>query len=266
MNTYKNVKKFIVQPDPGQSFFEFERGEAAEALTRSLDLRRPLEVYFDDGSKVVYERREEGVTNETHQEIRDHFVEIQDALKRLGVDGSKQADICGVKRQTFYQYGFQPEARGARLIPADALDRLRVEFAKGELKRYYLPAFIAPTTREWEVVDAAGTVVETTTRRAYAYLAAALVHGEPRKGPAFDEAAAPPNSVAEDLSFAWLHAYHRGHVTPEDAMVCTGLGRYDVGRVGMVWFGWGIAPTFEQVGRLHKINDDLADAEVRHAA
>ena len=58
----------------------------------------------------------------TPSQIRDHFLKLKGILRQTP---QELADMLGVKRQTIYQYGFEPGARGARTIPAASLDLMR---------------------------------------------------------------------------------------------------------------------------------------------
>ena len=109
------------------------------------------------------------------EKIRDQFVHLRDRLKRKGIDAQQLADLLGVKRQTTYQYGFSPNARGARIVPADLLDKMRVLYTRlhfGSAGRGY-PAFLDRRLVEWIYTDANGSVSTTCwkVRRTHCILA-----------------------------------------------------------------------------------------------
>ena len=54
----------------------------------------------------------------THQEIRDHYADVVDVLKRYAKwDSHRIADFIGIGRQTSYQYGFQPQVHPHKNLP-----------------------------------------------------------------------------------------------------------------------------------------------------
>jgi hypothetical protein len=85
-------------------------------------------------------------------------------LKRYGRwNSQKIADFIGVSWQTSYQYGFRPDACGARLIPALKLDKLReaaTATMDSELKRGFAPR-ITPESRTWQVFVGMNLKLET---------------------------------------------------------------------------------------------------------
>ncbi|WP_152529605.1 hypothetical protein [Aliihoeflea sp. 2WW] len=179
------------------------------------------------------------------QQIRDHFVELRDGLYawNSGFDSSSLADLCGVKRQTFYQYGFQPTSRGARVIPAAALDRMRVEFVKWRLSRLHIPAFLPRDEYTW-IVKERGEVIRETTQGSLARFEAAVSGGRLISEPG-PKCCLPAAALDEGdrRSQRWLEIVHSGFVDADDTMQITGLGRHDVGTIGLTAMGWGVEPT-----------------------
>jgi hypothetical protein len=174
-------------------------------------------------------------------EIRKHFLDLKAFLR---ITPQELADLLGVARQTVYQYGFQPEKRGARVIPAASIDIMReaaLQKLFDQAERTY-PPFLDKERALWTVSD-----IQTTSRARAVYLAGTtgvdpVPHAE-NKDPELNE--------AERLSIRWLRGI-RG-LSFDDQMRASGLGEYDFGRVGRLGLNWGIAPKIEWIEDLKEI-------------
>lgn len=141
--------------------------------------------------------------------------------------------MLGVARQTVYQYGFKTENRGSRVIPAASIDIMReavLEKHFAQLEKFY-PVFVDKERALWSVGD-----VHTTCRARAVYLAgrtddSAVPHTENRD---------PDLSTAEILAIRWLRAIRGTSV--EEQITVSGLGEYDIGRIGRLSMNWGIVP------------------------
>lgn len=171
-------------------------------------------------------------------EIRQHFLDLKAFLR-----GTPQelADLLKVARQTVYQYGFQPETRGARVIPAASIDIMReaaLQKLFDQAERTY-PPFLDKERALWTVGD-----IQTTCRGRAVYLAGIkgvdpVPHIENRD---------QELSEAERLAIRWLRAI--GEVSIEEQMRVTQLGEYDVGRVGRLGLNWGLVPQIQWIEEL----------------
>lgn len=179
----------------------------------------------------------------TREEIRDHFLSLKSSLR---LTPQELANMLGIARQTFYQYGFKSETRGARVIPAASIDVMReavLEKHFAKLERIY-PVFLDKERALWSVGD-----IQTTCRARAVYLGGmtgndAVPHSENRDPLLFD---------AEHLAIRWLRAIHS--VSVEEQMNASGLGEYDVGRIGRLALNWGIVPESDWVEKIREIEN-----------
>ncbi|MBZ9798735.1 hypothetical protein [Mesorhizobium sp. ES1-4] len=183
----------------------------------------------------------------SHQEIRDHFVEVRDRLKRSGWDSNRIADELGVARQTSYQYAFQPGAKGTRLIPADKLDRLRTA-ARGQFP------WLTREQRLWIVLGPQLELLLETTQPGFGESYAARHRGScmPGKENVKPDYRLPPD---EALCVEWLGWRHGGLAAKADAMAVAEVDEYLIERVGLENTGWRIMPTEAQVAALRDIHE-----------
>ncbi|MGO4558276.1 hypothetical protein [Mesorhizobium sp. 2RAF21] len=191
----------------------------------------------------------------TRQEIRDHYVDVVSVLKRYARwDSHRIADYIGVSRQTSYQYGFQPTARGARVIPGDKLDKLRDAATAAiyeDLKTTFAPGVTAEM-RTWQVFVGMNLELETFSRL-YGESQAARLGGVcvPH------DCNAKPNAQLSDedeLCVEWLRWRHAGHIAKSEAVHVAGVDQYLEGRVGCEGIPWRIVPTAYQVAALRDIH------------
>lgn len=179
----------------------------------------------------------------TREEIRDHFLTLKSSLR---LTPQELADMLGIARQTVYQYGFRAENKGSRVIPAFSIDIMReavLEKHFAQLERFY-PVFVDKERALWSVGD-----VQTTCRARAIYLAGttgddAIPHPENRD---------PELSGAEELAIRWLRATRDASV--EHQLNVSGLGEYDIGRVGRLGLNWGIIPQTEWIVKMGETED-----------
>lgn len=167
-------------------------------------------------------------------EIRQHFLDLKAFLR---ITPQELADLLGVARQTVYQYGFQPETRGARVIPAASIDIMRVAALQklfDQAERTY-PPFLDKERALWTVGD-----IQTTSRARAVYLAGTGVDPVPHV-----ENRDPELCTAERLAIDWLREICG--ISLDEQMQVSGLGEYDVGRVGRLGLNWGIVPRIEWI-------------------
>lgn len=193
----------------------------------------------------------------THQEIRDHYVDVRDTLKGSGWDSHRIADLLGVTRQTSYQYAFQPEAKGARVVPAEKLDTLRTAAVRAVHDHWDRGKFpwLTREQRTWIVLGAGLELLLETTQPGFAESYAARNRGScmPGKDNVKPDFRPPPD---EALCVEWLEWRHGGLVTQDDAMAVAGVDEYLVERVGLEMIpSWSIQPTAEQVAALKEIHE-----------
>jgi hypothetical protein len=227
--------------------------------SRDKALRRRLERIAKQVPEWDWDEARRGLFPEvrvsTHQEVRDHYVAVVDILKRYGRWNSQRiADFLGVSRQTSYQYGFQPHARGARLVPADKLEALRTAAAAAmdaDLKRTFAPG-ITPEMRTWQVFVGMELKVESF-HHLYAESQAARLGGV--CWPHNDNAKPDHElSSADQLCVDWLTWRHAGLITKAEAMQITGLDEYLEARVGHEVLPWRIMPTVAQVEAIESLH------------
>jgi len=211
-------------------------------------LDRNVDEAFGDPNAVV--RRS------THQEVRDHYADVVDVLKRYGRwDSLCLADYIGVSRQTSYQYGLQPTNRGARIIPADKLDRLReaaVAAIFDSLKQTVAPGLTAES-RTWQVFVGMDLRLETYSHL-YGEAQAARLGGVcvPHNGNSKPDAEL---SADDRLCLDWLTWRHAGLVTRADAIHIAGADEHLECRVGCEAHAWRITPTAAQVAALKAVHE-----------
>lgn len=182
-------------------------------------------------------------THTTADQIRDAFMHIRWRLKRSGWDTDSFTSLLGIARQTWYQHGHELESRGYRQISADALDMLRQETVQEQVS---LPDFYHdPFGRERDSWTVGDLTTKSRTRALY-------------RGALTGEAVVPgshnvrANELSDDeaLMMRWFRAAR--HASREQMMAATGLGKYDVGRIGFQVCKWGIPPTETWVENLEK--------------
>lgn len=186
---------------------------------------------------------------DTPETIRDAFLHVKWHLEKSGWTTENFIDLLGCARQTWYQYGHKLESKGYRQISADNLDALRKEVVlniSSQLDRYQDPF------RRWRD---RWTVGETATySKTYALYRAVFY----REDVVADPKNMSPVAMSEDekLLTDWL--FSAGRSTREQLMTATGLGVYDVGRVGLHAARWGIEPRYDWLHVLEKL--DIAAA------
>ncbi|TPK91487.1 hypothetical protein [Mesorhizobium sp. B2-4-17] len=192
----------------------------------------------------------------SHQEIRDHYVEVRDRLKRSGWDSYRIAGELGVARQTSYQYAFKPEAKGARVIPAEKLDKLRTAAVRAIHQHWDRGQFpwLTREQRLWIVFGPQLEVVLQTTQPGFAAFYAAR-HGYSCMPGKEDVKPDFRLQLDEELCVKWLGFRHGGLVTKDDAMAIADVDEYLVERVGLENPGWRIQPTAAQVQRIRELHD-----------
>jgi hypothetical protein len=192
----------------------------------------------------------------THEEIVEHLRDVRRMLSQHGWSLERMAETAGVKKHTLSQYCQMPETKGARLIPAATLDRLRTAAVRSHhdhWDRAWTP-FMTREQRLWFVVATAEfrTLLESTDVR-FAESYAARHRAMCTPGP---ENARPDYRLHSDEQRCvdWLGFRHGGFVTKEDAMAVAGVDEYLVERVGLELMCWRILPTREQVDALGEIH------------
>lgn len=188
-------------------------------------------------------------------EIRDHYNAIRDVLKRYaGMDSQGIADLIGVGRQTSYQYGFRPEARGARTIPAGKLDLLRMYAVIAIVNSHdndWLPGADMDTKR-WQLFNHQGHLLIQTLNPLFAVSQATRLGGivvaHPRNP--MQDIRGLEFSEEDARCIQWLYFRHRGNATREDAMRIAAVDEYLVERVGLESRPWRIIPTEDQIAAL----------------
>ncbi len=188
-------------------------------------------------------------THDTPETIRDAFLHVKWHLEKSGWTTENFTDLLGCARQTWYQYGHKLESKGYRQISADALDTLRKEVVlniTSQLDRYEDPF------RRWRDM---WTVGEVTTYSKTHALSRAAFYSEKVVA---DQKNTAPDILSEDekLLTEWLMAAR--FATREQLMSATGLGVYDIGRVGLHAARWGIEPRYDWLAALGKMNVELA--------
>lgn len=183
--------------------------------------------------------------NDTPEAIRDAFLHVKWHLEKSGWTTENFTDLLGCARQTWYQYGHKLESKGFRQISADALDMLRREVVleiTRSLDRYQDPF------RRWRDQ---WTVGEVTTHSKTNALYRSAFYSE-------EVVADPKNTSLDTLSddekllTDWLTAARFS--TREQLMSATGLGAYDVGRIGLHAARWGIEPRYDWLHALEKMD------------
>ncbi|MHA6641069.1 hypothetical protein [Mesorhizobium sp. A623] len=191
----------------------------------------------------------------SHQEIRDHYVALVAFLKRKGWDSQRIADLIGTARQTSYQYGFKPETRGSRIIPADKLDRLRDAATAIRIERMEagFPAFLNRDEHLWLVFAADMSLLLETTSPWRAAWHAAMHGGTAVYGK--DNVLHGDDKLSDNdrLCIEWLEIRHGGLVDKKDAMCAAGCDEYLVERIAHEYGGWRIQPTVAQVEALRSL-------------
>lgn len=183
--------------------------------------------------------------NDTPETIRDAFLHVKWHLEKSGWTTENFTELLGCARQTWYQYGHKLESRGYRQISADALDTLRREVVlniTSQLDRYEDPF------RRWRDQWTVGEV--TTFSKTHALYRAVF----------FDEdiVASAHNknddklTDDEQLTVEWIAAAQSS--SREQLMQATGLGAYDVGRIGLHAARWGIEPRYDWLAALEKMD------------
>ncbi len=178
------------------------------------------------------------------EQIRDAFLHIKWQLSSRGWSTEDFAKFLGIARQSWYQLGHKIDSKGYRQISAEMLDKLRQEAAQEIVGA--LDGFHDPFGRErdtWTVGDL------TTKSRTLALYRAALT-GEAIV-PGLHNARADDLSDEETLMMRWFRAAR--HAKRKQLIEATGLGEYDVGRVGLHACRWGIPPTEAWISRLEEI-------------
>ena len=192
----------------------------------------------------------------SNQETRDHYVAVRDILKRAGWDSHRIAGEIGVTRQTSYQYGFNPETRGARVIPADKLDKLRELATAAEAERHErgFPAFLPRAEHLWLVFGAGMELLLETTSPWRAVWHAARHCGVAMPGRDNAQHRDRQLTADDELCVEWMEHRHGGLITKADVMEVAAVDEYLVERVGHEHHGWRIQPTAEQVEALKELH------------
>ncbi len=184
--------------------------------------------------------------HETPEQIRDAFLHVKWQLKKSGWDTEDFTDLLGIARPTWYAYGHKLDSKGYRKIPADQLDRLRLQAAVTGLRRFdsaFAPSFM-PARDEWTVGG------ETTTSFLAAVYLAGVSGAEIKPGP--KNVRDHGQSLEKSSQILRWFDVARG-ATREQIMRATNLGNYDIGRVGFITADWGIEPIKTYIARLEKI-------------
>lgn len=191
----------------------------------------------------------------THQEIRDHYVAIVDFLKCSRWDSQRIADFLGIAKQTSYQYGFKPETRGSRIIPADKLDRLRDTATQIWIERMEagFPAFLKRDEHLWIVVGTDLSIMLETTSPWRASWHAVRHNGTAMSGKDNVRNNDTRLSNNDHLCIEWLGLLHDDLVDREDAMRAAGVDEYLIERVGHEHAAWRIQPTEAQLQALREV-------------
>lgn len=182
-------------------------------------------------------------THTSADEIRDAFMHVKWQLVRKGWKTEDFTGLLGIPRQSWYQHGHKLESHGYRQISADALDALRQEAAQEIVA--LIDGYHDPFGRErdsWTVGDL------TTKSRTRALYRAALT-GEAVVASSHNTRA-HELSADEILMMRWFSAAR--HASREQLMEASGLGKYDVGRIGFQVCHWGLPPTEEWVDNLEQ--------------
>lgn len=179
------------------------------------------------------------------------------------------ADTAGVAKQSLSQYCMLPGSKGARIIPAAALDRLRAAVTHSEAERRDrgFPAFLARETYLWHVH---GPDLFETTSPWRAEWHAARTGGIAMPGQHNTSHRDSRLSDDEELCLRWLGARftlrtiqeRAGKVDGSDEQRIAGVDEYLIERVGHEHKPWCIQPTLAQVREL----EELALGEIYHAA
>nr|WP_312196564.1 hypothetical protein [Brucella anthropi] len=182
-------------------------------------------------------------THTTADQIRDAFMHVKWQLVRKGWKTEDFTGLLGIPRQSWYQHGHKLESRGYRQISADALDMLRQELAQEIVA--LTDGYHDPFGRERDTWTVGDLTTKSRTRASYraALTGEAVVPGVNNKH-------ADKLSDDESLMMRWFHAAKQA--SREQLMAATGLGKYDVGRVGFQVCKWGIPPTEAWVDNLER--------------
>lgn len=196
----------------------------------------------------------------TPDAIWGHYKELRRYLPR---DITQAAELLGCSTHNIHQFGWIPSTRGAKTIPVETLDTMRVVAIEAHLEKLHRGRFpFKIESYGWNVEFIANEVFFTVSRSYAVYLAGCFgadVFPHPENTKAIDQGF--KLSEKEELAMRWLTATRCSDVSYGDLQEITGLGEYDVGRVGLVWLQWGIEPERSWVENLESRNQ-----EARHAA
>ena len=180
----------------------------------------------------------------TPEQIRDAFLHVRWQLEKKGWTTEDFTQLLGVARQSWYQYGHKLDSKGYRQISAENLDKLRQEAAQEIVA--IVDGYHDPFGRERDIWIVGDLTTKSRTRALYraALTGEAVVPGANNKH-------ADELTSEETLMMRWFRAAR--HAKRKQLIEATGLGEYDVGRVGLHACKWGIPPTEAWVSRLEEI-------------
>jgi len=174
----------------------------------------------------------------TAVEIRDAFLHVREEMKRFSAENL--AELLDVSVSTFHRYGHKLDSKLYLQIPSIQLDKLRQEAA----------VYIAsdPDFRRLPFKDDrdSWTVGNLVTKSRMRAIYRHALSGE-------EIVAASHNKTSteltpeESLVVRWFRVTR--HASQSQLMEASGLGEYDVGRIGFQTH-WGIPPSAEWISNL----------------
>ena len=114
---------------------------------------------------------------------------------------------------------------------------------KWRLSRLHIPAFLPQEEYTW-IVRERGEVIRETTQCSLARFEAAVSGGRLTAEPGPKCRAEASGLLDGDRrSQRWLEIVHSDDIDADEVTQITGLGRHDVGTIGLTAMGWGVEPT-----------------------
>lgn len=163
-----------------------------------------------------------------HQEISQHFNDLLAALKS---NISEISEFLELQRTTTYKYGFDAATKGARKIPVHHLDKIRVLAIDNFYKE--LDEMCAEHMPDSFTYEAYGFITHLKNRFIWELAKSNRVLN--------DDVAKKYNFNDDEMRrFKWLRAKFNGSINVDDMMEITGLSEYEVGRIGLIGYTWGI--------------------------
>lgn len=191
---------------------------------------------------------------DTPIKITLHFTDVK---KMSGLDAKSAAEALDVPVHHIHSYSWLPSARGSRQIPVEKLDILRIHAAERRFQHWHgARAPMKSVTHYGYEVHSIGGQVFFTTNLPYAVYLAGCFGADVFPHPDHLNRDSFELTEREVLAMRWLTATRCSDVSYEELTAITGLGEYDVGRIGLIWISFGIEPQRHWVEALEKRNEE----------